>query len=198
MRPATTCAQGRDGTRISSATGSQTDNLLWDANFSLPQLALERDSGGTLIRRYTYGNSRISMTTPQTTAYSSADFIGSVSELSGTGGTLLGQYDNQPFGDGASSGNVDPSVAGNPFGFAGECQDPVTGLYDLRARNYDQVTGRFLSPDPLGAQDAASAYVYIADNPLGYTDPSGLQRKACGSIRCVGTRAGVPRSRNAS
>ncbi|MGZ4402572.1 MAG: hypothetical protein ACXVRI_06960, partial [Gaiellaceae bacterium] len=72
-----------NGNRISSTTGTQIDNLLWDGNFSLPQLALERDPGGTLIRRYTYGNGRISMTTPSTTADYSTDMLGSVTELSG-------------------------------------------------------------------------------------------------------------------
>jgi len=173
-----------DGNRVTTSTGGQTGRLLWDSNFELPQLALERDSSGSLVRRYTYGNGRISMTTPQTTAYYSTDTLGTVSELSGSGRSLLGQYDTQPFGDNATNTNVDPSVAGNPFGFTGEYQDAVTGLYNLRARNYDPTTGRFLSPDPLGPQNAANTYTYVANNPLDYTDPSGMKRKSCGSLRC--------------
>lgn len=174
-----------NGNRITSTAGGQTDQLLWDTGFRLPQLALERDSSGALVRRYTYGNERVSMTTPQTTAYYSTDSLGSVTELSGGSGTQLGQYDNQPFGDGATSTNVDPSVTGNPFDFTGEYQDSKTGLYDLRARQYDPTTSRFFSPDPLGAQDASSSYTYVADNPLGYTDPSGMKRQnTCASLWC--------------
>lgn len=104
--------------------------------------------------------------------------------MSGDKGAILGSYDTNPFGDGTSSSNVDPSAAGNPIGFVGEYRDPVTGLVNLRARNYDRTTGRFLSPDPLGPQDYASSYVYVADNPLGYTDPSGMKRGTCTSLKC--------------
>ena len=89
---------------------------------------------------------------------------------------MLAQYDDNPIGDNLTPSNVDPSVASNPFLYAGEYQDATTGLYNLRARNYDANTSRFLSPDPLGAQDAASSYAYVGDNPLGYIDPSGMKR----------------------
>jgi RHS repeat-associated protein len=174
------------GNRATSTVGATTTTSLWDGNFALPELALERDSGAGLIRRYTYGNSRISMTTPTTTADYSTDMLGSVTELSGNTGTLLGQYDTNPFGDAATNTSVDPSVAGNPYGYTGEYQDPTTGLSNLRARQYDPTTGRFLSPDPLGPQNAASTYAYVADNPLGYTDPSGLKPRGntCSSPWC--------------
>ena len=189
----TSASYGYDGSgnRLSSTVGSATTNYLWDSNFGLPQLAIERDSSSSLIRRYTYGNGRISMTTPSTAAYYSTDPLGSVTELSGAGGTQLGQYDTNPFGDGATATGVDPSVAGNPYGFAGEYQDPTTGLYDLRARQYDPSTGRFLSRDPLGPQDYASLYTYVGDNPLSYTDPSGMKRgNTCKSLGCWLTSGG--------
>ena len=37
----------------------------------------------------------------------------------------------------------------SPYGFAGREYDAESGLYYMRARYYDPVTGRFLSPDPL-------------------------------------------------
>jgi hypothetical protein len=39
----------------------------------------------------------------------------------------------------------------------------------MRARQYDPTIGRFLSPDPLG-----DGYLYAHNNPVAYTDPSGL------------------------
>jgi RHS repeat-associated protein len=178
---------------VTSTVGGATTSLLWDANYALPQLALERDPSAGLIRRYAYGDGRISMTTPATTAYYSTDTLGTTTELSGSGGALLGQYDSNPFGDGATGTGVDPSVAGNPFAFAGEYQDPTTSLYNLRARQYDTATGRFLSPDPLGPQDAASTYTYVANNPLGYTDPSGMKRgHPCGRSVTCWAKDGLP------
>ena len=53
----------------------------------------------------------------------------------------------------------------------------TTGLVDLGARYYDPVLGRFLSPDPLNVQvtaQSANAYAYSNNNPVTYTDPTGL------------------------
>ena len=124
------------------------------------------------------------MTTPTTTAYYSSDAVGSTTALSSSNGTLLGSYDSQPFGDNPTSTSVDPSVAGNPFGFAGEYQDPISGLYNLRARNYDPTTSRLLAGDPLGPQAQQSTYVYAGDNPLGQIDPSGLRHTPSCSLLC--------------
>jgi RHS repeat-associated protein len=68
-----------------------------------------------------------------------------------------------------------------PFTFTGEQTDASTGLEYLRARYYDADTGRFLSPDPLG-----DGYDYAYDNPVMFTDPSGLSpvsAEACGDIK---------------
>jgi RHS repeat-associated protein len=171
-----------DGNRLSSTVDSSTTNYQWDDNNPLPQLAEETNASNDLVRRYTYGTSIVSMTTPSTTAYYSSDAIGSITELSGTDGTQLGQYDTDPFGYGATSSNVDPSVTGNPFGYTGEYQDAVTGLYDLRARQYDASVGRFLSPDPLDPDvGVTSLYQYVGDNPLAYADPSGMSRTPVGA-----------------
>ena len=60
--------------------------------------------------------------------------------------------------------------------FTGEYLDP-TGLYHLRARQYDQTIGRFLNPDPLDtatSAPSASAYAYVGNRPVALTDPSGM------------------------
>lgn len=50
-------------------------------------------------------------------------------------------------------------------------------LTHMNGRVYDQVTGRFLSPDPLvqapGFTQSFNRYAYTFNNPLSYTDPSG-------------------------
>ena len=65
----------------------------------------------------------------------------------------------------------------NPFGFAGQYQDP-TGLYFMRARMYDPTTGRFISPDPLASrltEPRVASCVYARNNPTRFVDPSGLE-----------------------
>jgi hypothetical protein len=58
----------------------------------------------------------------------------------------------------------------------------------MHARQYDPATGRFLSTDPLGTPDI-SQYSYVGDNPLGFTDPTGMHRASgTGLNPCSGRR----------
>lgn len=66
-----------------------------------------------------------------------------------------------------------------PHGFTGH-EDDETGSIYMRARYYDPVWSRFNRPDP--ARDfnpyqpaSANLYQYAANNPLAYTDPTGLK-----------------------
>src|SRR5690606_34267412 len=63
------------------------------------------------------------------------------------------------------------------LGGAGGVEDLGTGLVLLGARYYDPVIGRFLSVDPQldpGNPAQFNAYVYAGNNPVTYSDPSGL------------------------
>ncbi|MFE7506926.1 RHS repeat-associated core domain-containing protein [Promicromonospora sp. NPDC057488] len=63
------------------------------------------------------------------------------------------------------------------LGAAGGVEDTGTGLVLLGARYYDPVIGRFLSVDPqldAGTPAQFNAYVYSGNNPVTYSDPSGL------------------------
>ena len=62
-----------------------------------------------------------------------------------------------------------------PFGFAGGIYDPDTGLTRFGARDYDAQTGRWTSKDPIrfGGGDG-NLYTYVENNPLRFTDPTGL------------------------
>jgi RHS repeat-associated protein len=55
--------------------------------------------------------------------------------------------------------------------------DKETGLYYYRARYYDPMEGRFISKDPIsfkGKDKDANLYEYTENNPVNFTDPSGL------------------------
>jgi RHS repeat-associated protein len=63
------------------------------------------------------------------------------------------------------------------LGAAGGVEDSSTGLVLLGARYYDTGLGRFISTDPeLDASNPAqfNAYVYAGNNPVTFSDPSGL------------------------
>ena len=63
------------------------------------------------------------------------------------------------------------------YKYTGEQDDATLGYTYLRARYYDQATGRFISKDPFPgfAADPASQhhYSYVQNNPINLTDPSG-------------------------
>jgi RHS repeat-associated protein len=62
-------------------------------------------------------------------------------------------------------------------GYTGHVTDAATGLVYMQQRYYDPVIGRFLSVDPVAADDSSGAnfnrYKYAANNPYRYTDPDG-------------------------
>jgi RHS repeat-associated protein len=69
----------------------------------------------------------------------------------------------------------DPNLL-NPYMFTGRRFDFETGLYYYRARYYNPYIGRFLQTDPIGYDAGINWYLYCHNNPLSYTDPSGLDR----------------------
>ena len=57
----------------------------------------------------------------------------------------------------------------------GYYEDKDLATYYLRARIYDPLTGRFLSPDPVGLDNRGiGLYLYALNNPVNSIDPSGL------------------------
>ncbi|MGA5110663.1 polymorphic toxin-type HINT domain-containing protein [Streptomyces pseudogriseolus] len=67
-------------------------------------------------------------------------------------------------------------------GFVGGTNDASTGLTHLGAREYDPSTGRFLSVDPimdLTDPQQINGYAYSNNNPLTFSDPSGLYCDGC-------------------
>jgi RHS repeat-associated protein len=174
----TTYAYDGDGVRVRASTGSKanrTTSFLWDLNGALPQIASERDGNGKLSRRYVYGVRRISQTAGNSTSYFAYDGLGSVVNLtSATGGTQW-SWSYEPFGVVRSETKAQGNQPASTMRFAGEYLDP-TGLYHLRARQYDPVVGRFLRPDPAGQssnESVISGYAYAADRPTVMVDPSG-------------------------
>ncbi|MFE4972105.1 RHS repeat-associated core domain-containing protein [Kitasatospora sp. NPDC056651] len=79
-----------------------------------------------------------------------------------------------PYGN--PRGTTPPLWADN-HGYLGKPLDTTSGLNLLGARQYDATIGRFLSPDPvfqLGDPNQMGGYTYSGDNPVTFSDPSGL------------------------
>ncbi len=70
---------------------------------------------------------------------------------------------------------LDTNPGFQPFGFAGGLYDRHTGLVRFGARDYDPVTGRWTTKDPIGfgGRDP-NLYGYVLGDPINQVDPSGL------------------------
>ena len=64
-------------------------------------------------------------------------------------------------------------------GYLDKPTNPVTGLTDIGARKYDTTLGTFISVDPILAPSdpiSLNGYTYAGNNPVTFSDPTGLMR----------------------
>lgn len=111
------------------------------------------------------------------------DYLGSITHLTTTDGTLVAEYSYDPWGRMRDPETLTPYSALSPGstiigrGFCGHEHLTNYGLINMNARLYDPVIGRFLSPDPYVQAPEFSQnfnrYAYALNNPLKYTDESG-------------------------
>jgi RHS repeat-associated protein len=115
------------------------------------------------------------------------DGLGSITDISSLAGDSVSWSTYEPFGQLRSAGTVAGAPV-DPFAFAGQQLDAPSGLYHLRARQYDPATGRFTATDPVGlpiGDPYVASYVYANQNPVVLTDPSGKCLFICAAIGAV-------------
>jgi RHS repeat-associated protein len=174
------------GRRVSC--GSRTVSGALETNYfvwSGDDLVAEVNSTGGLRRSYVYAGldmplamvvhtgatakTYFYLTDRQGTVHAIADETGAVVESYrfDAWGRILGVYNG-------SGTPLTESAIGNRILWQGREYSWSTGLYYFRARWYDPITGRWLSNDPIGISGGLNQYVFCANNPVNFTDPSGL------------------------
>jgi RHS repeat-associated protein len=133
---------------------------------------------------YTYGVQRVSqdqvISNTWTPSFYGYDGGGTVRALTNAAGAVTDAYDYDGFGNEINSTGSTP----NSYLYRGEYFDSDLGLYYLRARYYNSLTGRFLSRDPnepkvRGANGTPidpkklHKYLYAGGDPVNRIDPSG-------------------------
>ena len=166
------------GHRVRKIAGGVTRDFLYDLAGHIYQ-----EVDGTIAAKtdlYTPGGFHLGSYADGTTYFSHANWLGTELLRTGpTGSVLWSCSGSLPFGDGAScSGNVGSYVNG----ISGLRLDFETGLAAAAYRNYSATSGRWLTPDPSGlaAVDPSNPqtwnrYAYVMNNPLSFTDPTGLK-----------------------
>ncbi len=61
----------------------------------------------------------------------------------------------------------------NNLRFPGQYFDAETGLHYNMSRDYNSLTGRYITSDPLGLAGGVSTFAYVGNNPLNGVDPNG-------------------------
>jgi RHS repeat-associated protein len=146
---------------------------LWDNN----NVLRETDDVGTVEAEYTYQpepyGDLVSQRRDADSRFYWFDALGSTTALTDDTGTVTDEARYQAFGQEVDS----TGSTKTPYRWVGRIgyrRDETTGLFNLRARDYDSVPGRFLSQDSIGlASGDSNFYRYAMNNPVVLVDPSG-------------------------
>jgi RHS repeat-associated protein len=167
------------GMKVSKTSGEITQEYIWNRAFTLPSISIVRQ-GGSDLRYYIHLPGGVLLhsieATDNTRRFYHYDEMGTTLFLTDDSGVLTDSYGITPYGlVTVSTGNTD-----NPFTFTGAygvMEEGNTGLYYMRARYYDSISGRFISPDSVKSiyPKQINPYQYALRNPLRYVDPSGLR-----------------------
>jgi RHS repeat-associated protein len=157
----------------------------------LPQVLDEKVSG-SITCTYAYGQQRISenqlVSGTWKPSFYGYDGHGNVWLLTNTSGAVTDSYDYDAFGMPIRSSGT----TSNNYHYSGEWLDSSIGLYYLRARYFNQATGRFWARDPVEGKRCCgmsfNPYLYVLDNPVNRIDPTGRDSVEYESALTVETR----------
>ncbi len=162
-----------DGIRVSSGASGDVTVYLVDKNRDYAQVLEERDDIGTINVEYIYGDDLISQERGGADFCYLYDGQMSTRQLTNDSEDAVNAYIYDAFGI-----LIDQvGVVANSYMYTGEQFDPNAEFYYLRARYMNPEIGRFVTVDPFEGvthtPKTLHKYIYVLNNPLSYSDPSG-------------------------
>jgi RHS repeat-associated protein len=154
---------------LKSRTGGGATTFLWDPS-TAPSRELKQGSDNLI---YGLGPLYVVKADASTSTFARDGSKGVRSEVN-SAGSVTASFRYKAYGQVAqSNGAASPSY----LGYAGQLLDS-SGLYYMRARWYDPITGRFLTRDPLGGVAdtpvTLNLFAYGSASPTANTDPTGM------------------------
>ena len=159
-----------EGIRIRRTEGNTTRQYLYDNG----SVAYTLDNGSLSGANVLGGYQNVIGTYRGSNYYVyNKDIQGSTESITDGSFNAKAAYEYADFGEVTElTENIDNEIC-----YTGSIHDETTGLHYMNARYYDPANGRFISQDSYRGELTDSGqwhlYVYCANNPINYTDPSG-------------------------
>ncbi|RNF85293.1 hypothetical protein EER27_05890 [Lysobacter psychrotolerans] len=169
---------GSDGARYKREDAAGSKRTLYLGN-----VEIEVVGGVTTIKRTVAGVMLQKVVGAAVTrSYLFHDHLGSLARITDAKGVVTDKLDYRPFGERRDTANPVLKTTTAPSlttrGFTGHEHIDGLGVIHMNGRIYDPDLGRFLQPDPViqapNSAQSWNAYTYVFNNPLRYTDPTGM------------------------
>jgi RHS repeat-associated protein len=165
------------GHRVRATVNGQTHDFLYDLNGR----TVDQLTSGTLARSEAYaGAMHVATYINGTPYFDNSDWESTFRVRGSTSATNLETCTSLPFGEDLTC-TIPPASEVSPLHFTGQERDSESGDDHFPFRYYNEVMGRWLTPDPAGvaATDPTNPqswnrYAYVMNNPLSNVDPMGL------------------------
>jgi RHS repeat-associated protein len=191
--------------RVRVQTASSTNEYMFDYAGRRTSTWQVSNNFGDEGRIYWDGNQIAFRSEDGTTYFDHQDVLGTERMQTNYAGNVASTYGSLPWGDAYTPSVISSGGDQDNLHFALLDHDTESNTEHAQFRQYSSAQGRWMSPDPYdGSYDysnpqSLNRYAYVGNNPLGFTDPTGLQNGEpppasgggdCGII-CVGIDIGI-------
>ncbi len=164
----TTSTYDEQGRRVRKSSKAGTVLFAYDQQ---GHLLGEYDQTGLAIAEYVWlDDTPIAVIIENEVFFIHADHLDTPRVIVDRGGAVRWRWLADPFGTAA------PELPAFTFNLRGPGQyaDKETGLVFNHARDYDPRLGRYIESDPSGLEGGPNTYAFVFNDPLRFTDPTGL------------------------